>query len=211
MKQETISLTIFLLMAFLPSGCTYNVPPIDATIHQKPLIESIPITVGSYNGEVFRSYESVKPLPLKPDISYRFRLGTPSVVLFDQIFSEMFEKVVKVNSLPPLPETDADIKAVIESKIEDVAVDADLNVSWIRVDLHYNITLYDLKGADIANWSIEGSGTSVGYLKSLNHPVMVREATQNAMRNVAAQFMLGFRRNPEAMNWLRSIGIAASY
>ena len=209
MSKRNVSIALLLFVTFFPSGCTYNVPPIDATLHQKPLIESIPITVGSYSSDVFRSYESVNSLPLQPDISYRFSLGAPSLLLFDQIFSAMFEKVVKVNSLPLLHQDNHDIKAVIEPRIEDVAIDADLNISWIQVDLHYNITLYDLNGADIANWTIKGSGTSVGLIKSLNHPVMVREATQNAMRNVAARFMLGFRRNPEARNWLRSIGIAA--
>ena len=212
MKQKTISLILFLLMAFLSSGFTYNynVPPTDATIHQKPLIEPIPTKMGCYSSDVFQTYESVKPLPLKPDISDRFRPGAANAALFDQVFSEMFAKVVKVSSFPPLKEDNADIKAVIEPKIVDVAVDADLNVTWIRVDLLYSVVLRDLKGADISNWSIKGSGSSVGYLKSINHPGMVRETTQLAMRNVAAKFMLGLRKNPEAMKWLRSTGIASS-
>ena len=210
MNKMSIICASLLIMAFFQSGCVHNVPPIDATLQLKPLIEKVPTTTGIYYSNEFQSYECIKSLPLKPDLSFRIMLGAPSVDLFDQILSEMFEKSVLVSSLSLPSEAETDIKATFEPKIADVFLYADLNITWIRADINYIITLYDLKGVEIANWSIKGSGSSVGYLKSINPSGMVREAAQIAMRNVAAQFMLDFRKNPEAKKWLRSFGITAS-
>ena len=212
MNKKIIPLALLSLIAFFPNGCTYSVPPIDSSLPQKPLIEKQPIATGIYYSDEFRSYEGIQHISLSRYGSrYRITLGPPSVTLFDQIFSEMFAKVIQVNDLPPLLQAESDIKAVFEPQIVNFYIYTDEMTSCIQVDLIYKITLYDLNGADIANWPIQGSGYSVGSLKSIDHPKMVREAAQIAMRDVAAQFMLGFRRNPEAMKWLRSLGITGSY
>jgi hypothetical protein len=211
MNKKIIHLALLSIITFFPSGCTYNVPLIDASLPQKPLIEKLPITMGIYYSDEFRSYEWSPPVPSSSGSHYRITLGPPSVTLFDQIFSEMFEKVIQAKALPPLLQAQPDSKAVIEPEIDVLNINTDRQKSWIQFDLTYKITLYGLNGAAIANWSIRGSGSSVSALKSINHPAMVREAAQIAMRDVAAQFILGFRRNPEAMEWLRSLGITASY
>lgn len=210
MNKKIIFLTLLSIISFFPIGCTYNVPPIDSSLPQKPLIEKQPIATGIYYSDEFRSYEGIQDISINGS-RYRITLGPPSVTLFDQIFSEMFVKVIQVKALPPLPQTEPDMKAVIEPQIVDFYIYTDKKTSWIQVDLTYEITLYDLNGADIANWPIQGSGSSVSSLKNINHPKMVREAAQIAMRDVAAQFMVGFRRNAEAMKWLRGLGITNSH
>jgi hypothetical protein len=203
------------LLAFLPfiifslPGCTYNVAPIDTTLPQKPLIEKLPITIGTYYDDVFRSYEDVWSLPYPYAISYRITIGAPSVILFNQVFSEMFTEVIWINQLPLLPQAKADIAAVIEPGFVDLTIDTDRKMSWVQVGLTYKITLYDLNGFDIADWTIKGSGASVGVLKSINSAAMVREAAHFAMRDVAAQIMLGFNRNLEVKKWLSGFEITA--
>jgi hypothetical protein len=213
MKKKTIYLALLLIVTSFLSGCTYNVYP-NATLPQKPLIEQLPLTVGVYYSDEFQTYELVPYIPQSTAI-YRIVLGPPSIALFDQIFSEMFEKVVQVSSLPPLPEAKTDIKAVIKPNIEGLVANADLNRmipsdTWVQVDIYYMINLYDLNSALIASWSIKGSGSVRGSLKYPLVTAMVRDAAQNAMQNAAARFMLGFRKNSEAIKWLRSFGITAS-
>lgn len=215
MKRMFIILSLLLIVTSCLIGCTYNVYP-NPTLPQKPLIEPLPITVGAYYSEEFQSYELVHQMPQSAGAYYRIVLGPPSIALFDQIFSEMFEKVVQVSSLAPLPETEIDIKAIIEPTIDSFFTDAVLNrmtpsLTWVKATINYTINLYDLNGVFIANWSVEGLGSVVGSLKYSLISWMVRDAAQIAMRGVATQFMVGFRRNPEAMKWLKSIGISVSY
>jgi hypothetical protein len=210
MRKKNICLALSLIVTSFLSGCTYKIYP-NAALPQKPCIEKLPITMGIYYSDEFRSYEWLPPVPSSNYSQYRIKLGPPSVTLFDQISSEMFEKVIKVSALPPLPQAEPDSKAVIKPEIDDLYIKADQKRSWIQVSLTYKITLYELNGAAVANWYYRGSGYSVSTLESINHSEMVSEAIQIAMRNVAAQFMLGFRKNSEAMKWLRSLGITVRY
>jgi hypothetical protein len=200
MKQKTNFLTLLLMMTFFLSGCvhTYTIPLKDATLPQNPLIEKLPIPVGVYYDDAFRSREYLK-LP-----GTIFILGPPSVKLFDQIFPQMFERVIQVNNLPPFPQDEVDIKAVIQPKVVSLDINTGLEASESEAYLIYKITLYSLNGVEIANWSVEGTG----YAESFDP---TRDAVKNAMRDVAAQFMVGFRKNPEAVKWFKSIGIAAIY
>jgi hypothetical protein len=62
----------------------------------------------------------------------------------------MFEKVVEVSSLPPLPETEDDIKAVIKPSIKPFIISLNMGAhpefTFISVDLDYMIDLFDLNG-----------------------------------------------------------------
>lgn len=210
MKNRTIYLALLLIAISFLSGCTYNVPPIDTTFPPNRYIEKLPITVGVYFSEEFQSYEIVHQMP-QTAVAYRIRLGPPSVALFNQIFSEMFEKVVEVSSLPPLPETEDDIKAVIKPSIKPFIISLNMGAhpefTFISVDLDYMIDLFDLNGVLIDSWSIKGSGTEGGFLKQPSIATLLRDATQTAMRRVATQYiMVGFRRNAHVKKWLKSTG-----
>jgi hypothetical protein len=210
MNRIIIILSLWSILLNFLSGCTYNVYP-NAALPQKPCIEKLRIKMGIYYSDEFRSYEWLPPVPSSNYSQYRIKLGPPSVTLFDQISSEMFEKVIHVSALPPLLQAEPDNKGVIEPEIDDLYIYADRKRSWVKVSLTYKITLYELNGTAVANWYYRGSGYSVSILDNINHSEMVGEATQIAMRNVAAQFMIGFRKNSEAMKWIRSLEITDRY
>jgi hypothetical protein len=186
-------------------GCTYNVAKIHPNLPQKPLIERLPIIVGVYYSEEFRSYECLKTL--RDNNNYKIALGSPSVTLIDQILSNMFEKVVPVQGRPPLPESGANINAVIEPKIEGVSIFSQLGVKWVRVELSYKFIFYASNGEEITSFPITGYGYSDKYY-GIDAPLMVREATEFAMRNVAAKFMVHFNKNHDYVRWLQGIGLS---
>ena len=202
-EKKMIIIALWTIVTCLSIGCTVDVAKIHPNLPQKPLIERLPIIVGVYYSEEFRSYECVKFI--SHDFDYKIALGSPSVTLIDQILSNMFEKVVPVQSRPPLPESGADINAVIEPKIEGLSIFSPHGQSWVRVELYYKFILYTLNGEEIASCPISGYGYSykdIGMSAS-----RIREATEFAMRNVAAKSMVNFNKNPEYLRWLQRIGL----
>jgi len=202
--MNKIIIALWAIVTCFSIGCTRNVAQIHPNLPQKPLIERLPITVGVYYSEEFRSYECINPL--RDNNKYKIALGSPSVTLIDQILSNMFEKVVPVQGRPPLPESGANINAVFEPKIEGLTISSQHGANWARVDLSYKFIFYALNGDEIVNCPISGFGYSDKYY-GLDAPMMIREATEFAMRNVAAKFMVNFNKNHEYVRWLQSIGL----
>jgi hypothetical protein len=203
--MNKIIIALWAIVTCFSIGCTRNVAQIHPNLPQKPLIERLPITVGVYYSEEFRSYECINPL--RDNNKYKIALGSPSVTLVDQILSNMFEEVVSVQGRPPLPESGANINVVIEPKIVGLSIFSQRGARWARVELSYKFILYALNGEEITSCPITGYGYSEDKSYGLYARMMVREATEFAMRNVAAKFMVRLNKDHEYVRWLQSAGL----
>jgi hypothetical protein len=209
MKRSIIILALWATVICFQSGCTFNIP-VDTNLPEEFSVEKLPITVGVHYSKEFQSLERTWQYGPGGD-KFRFNLGPPSVNLFDQIFLNMFEKVVLVHSLPPSSETVQDINTVLVPELAGTVEDAGLNyaggINRFQFEIKYSVTLYNLNGSSECSTVMSGIGES--QLDSSNywstHPMM-REATHLAMRNFAANFIAGFRKD----KCLQSIILAPS-
>jgi hypothetical protein len=142
---------------------------------------------------------------------YKFNLGFKSALLFDQVFSSMFEKVILVEKRPPLGQVGLDLAAIIEPSIEEIRISAvrhGANYKHSLVIITYRITLYSTSGVRLASYSVEGSGES--RPRASIGSKSFREATYFAMRDAAAQFMAGFQNQQDVKEWFEDIGLVSS-
>lgn len=210
LRKLRLGLLLLLLTTYASYGYTSTeVVPIDANLPKRPLIEPLPITIGVYYSPEFSTHESIEEA--KGD-RYKFNLGSESIVLFNQVFASMFEKVIPVENRPPLKTDGPKVNAVIEPRIgylrigvvtQSQNVDEDC---WVRIS--YYITLYSPNGGSIALFRVDAVGESrPGYsvgVKSFG------EAMRFALRDTAAQVMTGFSDEPAVREWLQSIGVVSS-
>lgn len=210
LRKVRLGLLLLVLATYTGFGCTSTgVVPIDANLPNRPLIETLPITLGVYYSPEFSTHESIEEVE---GDSYKFNLGSDSVALFDQVFGSMFEKVIPVENLPPLRTDGTKVNAVIEPRIGYLrigVVPQSQNVDeycWVRI--YYHIALYSPDGGLLALFRVDAVGESrPGYsigVKSFG------EAMHFAMRDVAAQVMTGFSDEPGVREWLQALGVVSS-
>jgi hypothetical protein len=118
-KKVRLYLVFLLIAAYSGYGWTSTyVVPIDANLPRRPLIAPLPVTIGVYYGPEFstHTHESMKEVEGNTN-RYKFNLGLKSVVLFDQVLSNMFEKVILVEKRPPLGPVGLELAAIIEPSL----------------------------------------------------------------------------------------------
>jgi hypothetical protein len=198
------SLTLLALIA-LPA-CTHSVDidPEDLET-PTPLVERLPITVGvHYDDELLNHYHREEfRLGLH---EHEYRLGPPTQVLFDPIFSAMFETVVPVDGLPSASAPEPNLSGVVSVSLEIfLAPNFDFPVGkpegvFYPARIGYLIVLYSPQGQEISSFRTFGT--------SEDRAVAFEEAVVQAMRNAAAALAVSFYGNPEVMAWLASLGVS---
>ena len=215
MKKARLCLVFLLIAAYSGYGWTgtyTRVVPINANLPPRPLIETLPVTIGVYYSPEFSTHTHEEMKVIEGDtIRYKFDLGFKSALLFDQVFSSMFEKIIFVEKRPPLGPVGLELAAIIEPSIEEIRISAvrhSRNYKRSLVIITYRIALYSTNGVRLASYSLEGTGesrpsASIGR-KSFG------EATHFAMRDAAAKFMAGFQDQQGIREWFEDIGLLSS-
>jgi len=159
--------------------------------YPKPLLKPLPLKIGVYYNDDFRNYESMfNPLPEFPESESRWniRLGKANIALFDYILPHVFEEVTPVQHLSEANEDMGNFDIILEPSITSYSCNLDLITGWepkCQVYITYAITFYSLNSMQLGTWSINAEGfASGGWAPNI-------DATQSAMRDLAAQFMTG--------------------
>jgi hypothetical protein len=158
--------------------------------YPKPLLKPLPLKIGVYYNDDFRNYESMfNPLPEFPESESRWniRLGKANIALFDYILPHVFEEVTPVQHLSEANEDMGNFDIILEPSITSYSCNLDLITGWkakCQVDITYAITFYSLNSMQLGTWSINAEGFASGGASII-------DATQSAMRDLAAQFMTG--------------------
>ena len=121
-------------------------------------------------------------------------MGKSNVALFDYILPHVFEEVTPVQHLS---EANEDIDIILEPSITSYSCNFDhVSDAWevkCQVDITYVITFYSLNSMQLGTWSINAEGfASGGWAPNI-------DATQSAMRDLAAQFMTGICKDMATM------------
>jgi hypothetical protein len=192
-----ISIGAILVVLLFLDSCTYNIHhEIDESVlKRRPLVESLPVTVGIYFSPEFRTYhsnncESAFPLGT---FCNEYNLGPSSVALFEIVFAGLFDKVLVIDSTPPRG-SNLNVAGTISPAI------AAFNVKERQIT--YRMTLYSPAGTELGMWEVEGLASTGGVFSS--------DLVRLAMRAAAAKFVKGFHKEPVVIRWLEDAGVKVS-
>jgi len=187
MKKPGFILFSLFAFCFLILSCSrhnYTVP--EGEHYPKPLLKPLPLKIGVYYNDDFRKYEST--YYVSEYASHNIRLGKANIALFDYILPHVFEEVTPVQHLSEANEDMGNFDIILEPSITSYSCNLDHIRGWevkCQVDITYAITFYSLNSMQLGTWSINAEGfASGGWAPNI-------DATQSAMRDLAAQFMTG--------------------
>ena len=151
-----------LLVLLFQGGCSLA-PPIDAP-RPSGVEEPLPLSMGVYFSPDFRNREDV--FTKQYIETYTFRIGEPSVELFERVFAFSFAETVAVDSIPPFKESDDALDAIIEPYFTEVTPfygstnPRGFGYVLLKMTLGYGFRLYTLDGEEVANWKVDGFASS---------------------------------------------------
>ncbi len=204
-SYQAVQTRLFKLVAFvcILSGCAAAVP-LEPKVNRLPTVAQIPLTVGVYYDQAFRTYEHYFRIC---DYGFDISLGKSSIVLFDEVFPIMFKRVEVVISRPPLPPGGERVAAIIEPKIEEFKlVHPSVLVGTHNVEITYRFTLYTPEGDQIVSSTFMGQGKKCNYYGAFSPYHAPGEATSLAMEEAVEKFMSDFPNLPQVQQWIRQTG-----
>ena len=182
MKKPGFILFSLFAFCFLLLGCSKNITISEVEHYPKPLLKPLPLKIGVYYNDDFRKYEILEISAAGLNI----RLGKANIALFDYILPHVFEEVTPVQHLSEANEDMGNLDIILEPSITSYS--CNFIHGWetkCQVDITYAITFYSLNSMQLGTWSINADGfASGGWAPNI-------DATQSAMRDLAAQFMTG--------------------
>jgi hypothetical protein len=152
------------------------------------LVSQLPLTVGVYYGNNFRTYKHREE---RWGSGYEVDLGPGHVHFAEQLFRIEFTGTVPVESLDAVPQN-AHLAAVVEPRIERYSflTARDTGGQYFAVTIDYRLNLFNTKGERIDSFTFVGYGSAPSKGMSSTSPL--EEATQSAMRDAAAKFLVQF-------------------
>jgi len=190
MKKPGFILFSLFAFCFLLLGCSKNITISEVEHYPKPLLKPLPLKIGVYYNDDFRKYEILEISAAGLNI----RLGKANIALFDYILPHVFEEVTPVQHLSEANEDMGNLDIILEPSITSYSCNLDFITDYSKVkcqvDITYAITFYSPNSMQLGTWSINAEGfaasSGIGPLGAL-----AEDATQIAMRDLAAQFMTG--------------------
>ena len=165
-----------------------------ATDVPAPLIEKIPITIGTHLPLEFREkvYEEKRS---GGGGEYTIGLGKAQSTGFMRILEAMFQTVVVVSSVTNAAREDASIRGVLEPVLEDYAfvTPADSGTQVYAASLRYTIRLYSPQGELADSWTFTGYGSQPASAFPGKGDDALESATRLALRDAAAKLAAEFR------------------
>jgi hypothetical protein len=150
------------VVLLLQGGCSL-VPPIDSP-RPGASRDPLPLKVGVYYAPDFRKREEV--FTKQYIETYTFRLGKPSVELFNRVIGLTFAEAIALNELPPNQAPDLDLDAVIEPYFAEATPfygstnPSGFGYVLLKMTLRYGFRLYSMEGEQLAEWEVEGFASS---------------------------------------------------
>jgi len=152
------------------------------------LITQLPLTVGVYYGEHFRTYVHRED---RWGAGYDINLGPGHVHLVDRLFKLEFKRTVPVENLGALPKNPP-YTVILEPRIERYSflTARDTGGKYFAVTIDYRLILYNVQGERIDSLTFVGYGSDASSGMTTKTPL--EAATQAAMRDAAAKFLVQF-------------------
>lgn len=196
----------------LVAACTITAE-IEEPVLQQPLLEGLPLAVGTYYSPEFRSHVDTYS-GREQDPTYEFHVGPPSEALFDQVFAALFETVTKLEEPPAAQATAHAMAGIFEPKIHAFygsvvpAMTKDNSTLSARfaAAIVYEIILYGQDGTMLDSWLVNGN-TEIYQWYGFDPGRRAGDVAELAMQDAAARFLAGFRDQPPVKRWLKGLGL----
>lgn len=159
-----------------------------------PLVEKAPVAVGVHYEALLNHYYLHKERAIWGLVEYEYRLGPPSIALFDRHFSSMFETVVRVDSPSTMSVNGQNISAVLSVNIKS------FHPHFLSPPIKYAMTLYAPPG--VKRTTIEATGES-----GVDYWVGRSTLAARAMRKAVAAMVVLFYEDPAVKAWLETHGV----
>jgi hypothetical protein len=152
------------------------------------LVSRLPLTVGVYYSNSFRTYKHREE---RWGAGYEVDLGAGHVHLADQLFGLEFAGTVPVENLDAVPQN-LHVAAIVEPRIERYSflTSRDTNGQYFAVTIDYRLNMFNARGERIDSFTFVGYGSAPSKGMSSSNPL--EAATQSAMRDAAAKFLVQF-------------------
>ena len=202
--------TLFLFIA----GCSVERNlKIDARLPLPPAFKQIPIRIGVYYSPELLALTNKSEFVCRPnersDIFFIFPVGAASSDLFDQIITSMFVSVTRLPSPSQSSNRGSSIDGLLELRIEsfkwELVCTKGNDLNHILAKIRYIVNLYDPGGHLISSLRISGSG--VEKPKACFRGCKDSYATEQALQDAMANFMLKFCEQPEVKQWISTRSI----
>ena len=208
-RTRLMLLSLGSLSLFLLSACGGNISvTADASV-PPPLVDAHPFSVGVYYPSELTEYIHEQEMPNK--VSIDIDIGKNQERIFGTIFGQIFQELVKVESLDSLPQH---VAGVVVPAITDVQLMTpqqsrnDYYEIWIRY--RFEIILPDDTKLDFdagrdghQPWTIAayGKANKQDYSRFMEKAdSAIAEATNNAFRDTATMVVLGLSNPPRPPN-----------
>ncbi len=196
-------LLAFCLVLLALTGCATSTIVLNGT-YPAPLVRKIPLTLGVYYPPELRNYAFTETDAETGDKQYLLQIGASQLKLFNTLLPALFDKVVLLDSVQPMPGTGA-IDAVFIPAIAEfqLGLPHKTRMQVYEIWMKYDLKLSKTNGEQIADWVMTAYGKAPQESLQLVDSG-VQNAAMVAMRDLAASLTLGFAEVPAVKAWLQA-------
>ncbi|HSG90732.1 MAG TPA: hypothetical protein VLA56_16065 [Pseudomonadales bacterium] len=196
--RRVIAVILAVLSAICLAGCSTTTVEVQGQFPRSAVVEKLPLRIGVYFDEAFRTYTLTEPVPQRGD--WVIAMGNAQVEAFRAVLPSMFTSVVELDD----PAAPADVDAVLVPRVDEMqfAIPFQTKTNFFEIWIRYQLTLLE-PGSDtvIASWPLTGYGrTREEMLDSAQ--VAITEAAVVALRDAAAFLAIDFAATRELAGWL---------
>jgi len=193
-----LSLLATLMLGGALTSCTTNVV-VEGTV-PTPLVRKIPARVGIYYDENFKTFKHTEAL--EAEGTWNISLGDQNLTFFRNLMGSLFESVTELPNSQPGAAVAAEIDAVLIPQIVKYGflTPGLSGLKFFSASIHYRITMVDMAGNELADWTVVGYGKSEGGAFSSDSAL--GEATMLAIRDGGARISIGLTNQPEVAKWV---------
>jgi hypothetical protein len=170
----------------------------------EPLMNKLPLTLGIWYGEDFRTHEFFDDAKSRAESSWLVKTGDAQVQMWDTLLNGMFVSIVPMKAKPEPSAMNQVVDAVLIPHVDELqyAIPAHTNVKVYEIWIRYRYELVTNSGEPIANWTMTSFGkTPTAFLQS--DEAAVNLAAVVALRDAGANFAANFTRVPAVREWLK--------
>ena len=170
----------------------------------EPLMNKLPLTLGVWYGEDFRTHEFFDDAKSRAESSWLVKTGDAQVQMWDTLLNGMFVDIVPMKAKPQPDAMNQVVDAVLIPHVDELqyAIPAHTNVKVYEIWIRYRYELVTNSGEPIANWTMTSFGkTPTAFLQS--DEAAVNLAAVVALRDAGANFAANFTRVPAVREWLK--------
>lgn len=192
---------LFLALA----GCSAKVINVDGN-YPTPRVDRLPLTVGVYYADDLKNFSYTEMNEDNDKEQYIVRSGASQIRLFDQLLQGIFANVVEIKSLDNVEQDYPNVDAVFVPLVTEfqLGLPQKTHLNSYEVWIKYNMRLSELNGNQIADWVMTAYGKSPSDNSAAEG---ITNATNLALRDLAASFALGASSIPEVQDWLDRKGL----